>query len=161
MSSVDSLIPGDFIVVVGDRQAITYDVREFMTIPREPIYFSGVPLEVLAIGYPFLALKALNFEGVEKITLDIRRFEFEIVNKQYVEVFLHKEYKGVQGVIEKKEEKDTYRKKCPECGSHMVEVRSIDIFGSARSQKYKTWGFKCDTCGFEGACKKKELSAEL
>lgn len=159
MSSIDSLIPGDFIVVIGDRQAITYDIRDFMTIPREPPHFSGIPLEVLAIAYPFLAVKVLNFEGTEKVTIDTRRFEFEIVTKQYVEVFLHKEYKGVQGVIEKKEEKELSRKKCPECGSYMVEVRSSDIFGATRSAKYKLWGFKCDTCGFEGACKKKEWNA--
>lgn len=156
MSSIESVIPGDFIVITRDSQWIEYDVRDFMTIPREPVHYSGVPMEVLAIGYPYLAVRIIN-DG-EKTTIDTRRFEFEIVPKHYVEVFLAKEYKGVQGTIEKKEEKKEFRKKCPECGTLMIEVRSIDIFGTDR-HNYKAWGFKCTECHFEGACKKVEWKA--
>lgn len=156
MTKVDDISIGDFVVVTKDLECQDVDYKGYMIIPREPIHYSGEPLEVIGIGLPFIVCKQLSRDS-GRITIDTRRFAIQRVYEQYVSPFLIKDHIKEDGEIIKKKDNDHVRKICPECGNMLIESRFKDVFGIEPSQVnvYSAWAFKCSSCTFVGAKKKK------
>lgn len=134
MTPIDDLKPGDFIAVVEDKR----DLPDCYS--RGMFTFNGLPLEVLAISLPFLAVN----DGCTTTSLDVRQWGVRKVNRQYVkamqdaspDLVLPRGRKRRKVRKTKPDPKD-----CPRCGSRMVE--KLDKPTSA-------WFLTCRMCGFQG-----------
>ena len=157
MTKADDISVGDFIVVTKDNAYPEVEYGDGF-IPKTviPLQYSGRPVEVVAIGLPFLVIKNVNMDASSALdTLDIRRYSVQKVQSEYIQPFIQKDYINKTGVvIEKDREKETSRGRiCPECGGHLVETRLFDVLDIVVNSrhKYNSWGLKCKTCTFVGA----------
>lgn len=159
MTKIDDLNVGDFIVISGVREEDyqpawgSYDSP--FGPPRQPVtpVLTGNPFRIEAISLPFLCVT----DGHHRAGLDVRRFVFQRVTKEYVQAMvagrsdstIFSSRKTLERgdthpllVTGKKRKKKTKPdpKACRRCGSKMIE----------RRMPYAKWQLVCPDCGFEG-----------
>lgn len=111
---IENLRKGQFIVITKNIKAEdACDENGFVSYP-------GQPFEVLAVDFPFIAVKLLSENSIT--ALDVREYEFKVTTRRYAQQFMGGCYY-----------------KCPVC-NHNLLSHKVDM---------KTY-FKCVTCSFQG-----------
>lgn len=140
MTAIDDLKPGQYIAVT--KRYVEDDVPNpfgfFM--PRQPLSFSGVPVKIITISLPFLAVEDKNGRVS---SIDVREWGVQRVSRQYAEAFDQPEPTSKRTSFTKRRKKKSKPdpRDCPRCGERMIQRM---IAGTSR-------GFVvvCPCCGFE------------
>lgn len=134
MTPIDSLKVGDFITIVARKQAAEVDCWG----NRREYKFDGIPVEVMEISLPFIAIANHDHIG----TVDVRLWEVQRVTKKYAELFLAEDReRATQTTFQKKKHKKPKPDKslCFRCGSKIIQKLS----------KEREWRCVCCDCGFD------------
>jgi len=102
MLSVDDFEIGMYVTItseVDENDGEWQDSEEqhpfllgFTSHTRNKIQYMGEVLQIIAISLPFVAIKALSLPSWKKVVkLDVRNYNWQKLNKEYVNIMKHKE----------------------------------------------------------------------
>lgn len=140
---VENLRPGDFIVVIGDRDREAHrPTTPFMAIfecERRPLAedLTGVPLKVLAVEPPFVCIT----DGETREAIDIRRWQIRKVSRAYVRAMSSSAEEDAKAFQVRGPRPKPDPKACPRCSERLVE--------RMKAGKKPVWVITCRNCGLE------------
>lgn len=144
----EELRVGDFVIPLRDKyhreRRVEYDGWATREVETQPPDYDAVPCEILGISLPYLALK--NVDNQRHFTLDLRRWDLSVCNKEYVKVFLRKDetYITSKGKSLVGNTDSVGGSLCPMCRQKMVSFRPERV-----EQGYSNWSLRCKKCKIE------------
>lgn len=128
----DDLRAGQYVAIARSRETV---YGPFGSMEVDGRMVTGIPLKVLAVSLPFLAVT----DGTRRYSLDIREVELTRLTSRYVKQ-LTGVWKGVRSMKQRRTPAVAGSRKCPSCGDRLIE----------RLVEEGTWIFSCRRCGFTG-----------
>lgn len=138
---------GDFVVPYRDKYhretRMVFDGYSSKEIEVDPPTFDAVPAEILGISLPYLVVQNVNTE--ERFTIDLRRWDVQVCDREYVRCFVKEAYIPIKGKTITREIKtqDTVDL-CPKCRERMVSFRPERV-----EIGYSNWSLRCKKCKIE------------
>lgn len=133
MTPPDDLHVGMWIAIVSDKSVTADEPRGiFGMVQPRPDVCTGEPLQILAYSFPFLCVS----NGERSFPIDIRKYDVQRLNKAYVNALRNHQPAPLQAKRITKQDREGC---CPNCGSRMVQRRSLQV----------GWRMHCRECGKE------------
>ena len=105
-----------------------------------------MPSEILGVSLPYLAIKYVV--GGNNATVDLRRWDFAICDRKYVEAFIDEghTYIPVKGrpIVNTIVTTQSGIEICPKCKNKMISFRPERV-----QLGYSNWSYRCKDCKIE------------
>jgi hypothetical protein len=145
MTPVDDLQVGQWIAIVGAKDAEPEFSLFGMCRPKSRDVVTGQPLKIVAMSLPFVAVT----DGYRRFPIDVREIQVKKLDPKYVKAMKAKQSEwepdgfAVPEPEKPKSESTGRHGLCPMCGDRLIQRKSDG-----------DWFLACRQCGFQGTLPK-------